>query len=485
MAKPPAETPTKPKRWAFVMETERCIDCEACMISCNVENNVPADKHRNWIRHHESGTFPELKLDFMPENCHHCDNPPCVQVCPTGASFKREDGLVLIDYDQCINCKYCIAACPYDARYVDEERNVVDKCTFCVHRLDAGQSPACVETCVGGSRHFGDLNDPDSDVSKLLAQYPADSFHPETGTGPHIYYINKAGTQPNKDIPLPVNPISPSVTQLWQKLEQPSAIGLVGASVVVTGAAYQFAHRGAEEHFEHVVAEIEKEKAASPAESSAEDASQNEIVRYKFMQRLGHGINALAFLILFLTGAFLFFPTFGIFAGQFSRVLHRISAVILILGPIFYFVAGRDRFLHLLKASFTYNKDDLIWLLKMPLYFIGKVDGLPPQGEINAGQRIHHATTIIFYNLVAWSGVLLWIGKNNLPNEIFVGSLIMHDISMAILTVLLVGHVYFTFVYGAFNNMITGRISRAYALVEHPLWLKELEEKAAQKHNKN
>ena len=482
MATPSTESQkSATRRWAFVMEADRCIDCEACMIACNVENNVPVNNHRNWIKHHESGTFPNLQLSFMPENCHHCDNPPCVEVCPTGASYKRDDGLVLIDYDKCINCKYCIAACPYDARFVNEERNTADKCTFCVHRLDAGQSPACVETCVGGSRHFGDLNDPESDVSKLLAQHQAIPFHPETGTAPNIFYISSQNPSPAQEIPLPVDPSVPQLTRLWQKLEQPAALGMIGASVVVTGAAYQFAHRGAVDHFNHVVSDLEKEKIAQS--SQTEPAPQQEFVRYRFIQRLGHAINALAFIILFFTGAFLLFPGLHIFAGSLSRVLHRISAVILILGPIFYFVTSRDKFLHLLKASFTYNKDDIIWLLKMPLYFIGKVDGLPPQGEINAGQRIHHATTIIFYNLVAWSGVLLWIGKNNLPPQLFVGSLMVHDISMAILTVLLVGHVYFTFVYGAFNNMITGRISRAYAMVEHPLWLKELEEKAAQKNN--
>lgn len=477
MATPSTETTATP-RWAFVMETDRCIDCEACMIACNVENNVPADKHRNWIRHHESGVFPNLKLNFMPENCHHCANPPCVQVCPTGASFQRADGLVLVDYDKCINCKYCIAACPYDVRYVDEARNVVDKCTFCVHRLDAGLAPACVETCVGGSRHFGNLNDPESYVSKLLAQYQPDPFHPETDTGPHIYYINKTDAQPNKDIPLPVNPIAPAVTQFWQKLEQPAAIGMVGAAIAVTAATYRFAHRGAEEHFAHVVADIEKEKTA------AEAAPPKEIVRYKFVQRVGHAANAIAFIFLLITGAFMLFSALGGLAGEVSRTLHRVSAIILFLGPVFYLIVSRERFLHLLKASFTYTKNDLLWLLKMPLYFIGKVDGLPPQGEINAGQKIHHAVTILFYHLVAASGFMLWFGEHRLPNEVFVGALIAHDISMAILTVLLVGHIYFTFVYGALKNMINGRISRAYALVEHPLWLQELEEKATRKQNR-
>jgi tetrathionate reductase subunit B len=177
------------RRWVFVMEPERCIDCEACMISCSVENQAPLGKHRNWIDKIEKGTFPTLSTTFLPENCQHCSNPPCERVCPTGATYRREDGLVLIDYDKCIGCKYCMTACPYDARFVNEEKQAVDKCTFCVHRLDAGLPPACVETCIGHARHYGDINDPNSEVSKLLARFPSYRLYEEAGTEPAIYYV--------------------------------------------------------------------------------------------------------------------------------------------------------------------------------------------------------------------------------------------------------------------------------------------------------
>ncbi len=186
---PPKPNPQAGRRWAFVIEPDRCIDCEACMVACSVENQVPVGHHRNWIAHREKGKFPYLSLHFEPENCHHCSNPPCEMVCPTGATFRREDGLVLINYDDCIGCRYCMMACPYDARYFDEDRGVVDKCTFCVHRLDAGQPPACVETCIGGARHFGDINDPESEVAKLLARHEVYVRYAEAGTGPAIFYI--------------------------------------------------------------------------------------------------------------------------------------------------------------------------------------------------------------------------------------------------------------------------------------------------------
>ncbi len=177
------------RRWGFVIEVKRCIDCKACVIACEVENAVPLGKHRNWIgRIGPTGIFPVLGLKFEPGNCMHCENPPCERVCPTGATYQREDGIVLVDYDKCIGCRYCMQACPYDARYLHPD-GYVDKCTFCVHRLDVGQPPACVETCVGGARHFGDLNDPNSEVSKLLATHDHYVAYEEAGTQPKVFYI--------------------------------------------------------------------------------------------------------------------------------------------------------------------------------------------------------------------------------------------------------------------------------------------------------
>lgn len=178
------------KRYGFVMLVYRCIDCKACQVACWAENEVPLGKTRNWItRDGYRGTFPHLSVDYLPGNCMHCGNAPCVSVCPTGASSKREDGIVAVNYKKCIGCKYCMVACPYDARYFHPEKEVADKCTMCKHRLAEGKEPACVTTCVGGARVFGDLNDPHSRVSKLLRKHRHKVLLPEQGTKPSIYYI--------------------------------------------------------------------------------------------------------------------------------------------------------------------------------------------------------------------------------------------------------------------------------------------------------
>lgn len=185
------------KRYGFVIDVSRCIDCRACMVSCSVENTVPYNHTRIWV--HDQGVqgeFPNLKRSFVPYNCMHCENPPCTEVCVSGATYKnKENGLVLVDQEACIGCGFCVEACPYDVRYLDEQRGVVDKCTGCVQRVEVGQAPACVATCLGGSRMFGDFNDPESTVSKALKGASSvlrlDAKRPDgKSTGPNIYYIN-------------------------------------------------------------------------------------------------------------------------------------------------------------------------------------------------------------------------------------------------------------------------------------------------------
>lgn len=177
------------KHFAMVIDMQKCIGCDACTVSCKAENNVPLGVYRTWVEKHERGIFPNIKLSFAPKLCNHCDDPPCVPVCPVGATFKRSDGLVLVDYEKCIGCSYCVEACPYAARYMDPVTHVVDKCTFCVQRIEQGLTPACVETCVGGARIFGDINNPDDPVSKIINTNAVQVLKPSLGTKPMVYYV--------------------------------------------------------------------------------------------------------------------------------------------------------------------------------------------------------------------------------------------------------------------------------------------------------
>ena len=178
--------------YAMVIDQRRCVACMACVIACKKENEVPPEQYRTRVLEMVEGQFPELRMELRSELCNHCDNPPCVYNCPTGASYKRrKDGLVLLKKHRCVGCKACLAACPYDARYINHKKGYADKCTFCEHRIKDGKEPACVATCVGKSRIFGDLDDPNSLVSKALRENHAEVPLKSAGTKPRVFYIKK------------------------------------------------------------------------------------------------------------------------------------------------------------------------------------------------------------------------------------------------------------------------------------------------------
>ena len=178
------------KRYAMVVELKKCFNCKGCVVACRAENKVPLPISRNWID--ESGVrgrYPFLGMTFEPAACNHCEDPPCERVCPTGATFRSPEGIVLVDNRKCVGCKYCILACPYDARSVNHRDRVIEKCAFCRHRLPEGRTPACVATCMGHARHFGDILDPNSEVSRLLAEKDRFVKKKEAGTRPAFYYV--------------------------------------------------------------------------------------------------------------------------------------------------------------------------------------------------------------------------------------------------------------------------------------------------------
>ena len=227
--------PIEQRRWGMVIDTRKCVGCSACTVGCSIENRLPPGVVYRPVIDTEIGTYPNVTRRFMPRPCMQCENPPCVAVCPVGATFKRPDGIVAIDYDACIGCRYCIPACPYQARTFDfgenwtdnaatgsiaalaldggsanedlpsfeygEERTRRDgviptspvgnarKCTFCAHRLDKGMLPMCVSTCIGRATFFGDLNDSTALISELAASTNVTRLKEELGTEPKVFYL--------------------------------------------------------------------------------------------------------------------------------------------------------------------------------------------------------------------------------------------------------------------------------------------------------
>ena len=204
-------------RLAIAINLDRCVGCHTCALSCKMQNNVPEGMLWNRVLTEDCdvvdgalGTYPNVTRTFLPVACQHCENPACTKVCPVGATWKDEQtGIVRQDYDKCIGCRMCVAACPYtgvrsfnweepayyadfalgDADAAKHEKHTVEKCIFCTQRVARGEQPACVADCIGRARHFGDLDDPNSEVSRLLASREYTQLHTEFGTKPSVYYL--------------------------------------------------------------------------------------------------------------------------------------------------------------------------------------------------------------------------------------------------------------------------------------------------------
>ncbi len=179
------------KRYGMALDTRTCVGCTACVVACKTENDVAEGFSRDWVTTELTGEFPSLSMEIRSERCNHCESAPCVAACPTGASYYGPGGTVQVDADRCTGCKACIAACPYGARFVDPRTRTVDKCTLCAHRgADGGEwTTACQDTCPTRSIHFGDLNDPTSEISRLLATRKWRVLLPEAGTRPKVFYL--------------------------------------------------------------------------------------------------------------------------------------------------------------------------------------------------------------------------------------------------------------------------------------------------------
>jgi Fe-S-cluster-containing dehydrogenase component/formate-dependent nitrite reductase membrane component NrfD len=175
--------------YGFAIDLPKCIGCHACTIACKSEHDIPVGVNRCWVKTVEKGTFPDTRRFFLPVLCNQCEEAPCMNICPTGALFKRRDGIVDLNGDSCIGCKACMAACPYDQLFIDPNTKTAEKCNFCANRIENKLEPACVSVCPTQCRIFGDLDDPTSEVAQIVQREAFMVRKPEKGTGPKVFYI--------------------------------------------------------------------------------------------------------------------------------------------------------------------------------------------------------------------------------------------------------------------------------------------------------
>ena len=175
--------------FGFLIDNRKCIGCHACTVACKSEHQVPLGVDRTWVKYVEKGTFPHNRRLFTVMRCNHCDRAPCVSICPVTCLYRRDDGVVDFNPQRCIGCKACMQACPYDALHIEPDSQTAAKCNFCTHRLEAGLQPSCVVVCPEQAIVSGDLDDPDSELSRLVKRNPVQVRKPEKGTRPKLFYI--------------------------------------------------------------------------------------------------------------------------------------------------------------------------------------------------------------------------------------------------------------------------------------------------------
>ena len=175
---------------AFTIDNRKCIGCHACTIACKSEHDIPLGVNRTWVKYVGEGVYPDTRRLFSVLRCNHCEDAPCIDICPTNALYTLDNGIVDFDTDRCIGCKSCMQACPYDALYINPETHVAEKCNFCAHRIEKQMAPACVIVCPVEAIGFGDIDDPDADITKLIAKESATVRKAEKGTKPKVFYID-------------------------------------------------------------------------------------------------------------------------------------------------------------------------------------------------------------------------------------------------------------------------------------------------------
>jgi formate dehydrogenase gamma subunit len=462
----------------MIIDMDRCVGCGACVIACQEEWSLPEGVVRNWVRPMPPvSSSKALLFTHYVGMCSHCLEATCLDACPTGATFRDDQGRIRVDANTCIGCGYCVEACPYGARMVRGDLKIAEKCDLCAPRVDAGLEPACVITCPAGARIFGDLDDRKSPPSRYLLSHRVRRLEThEVSIRPQVAYAGKNEVIDRIIEEYPPDPekTSPPLSGLvLQKVARPGFLGLLGLVFLGQGVAF----------FRQLVRGEQKEEEARPAVEPT-------LKRRDMAMVWLHWFNALVWLFEILTGfGLLSSERYRVTPGFFNQTMlslfgsretllqfHVVVGVSWVVVLLAYGIFGFKRYLVSFLRNLKLDRTDVSWLwIESKRIFFRSKKELPPQGMYNAGQKLFGLVVSVGTVLVIASGLVM----HHFPGdtEIVRWSILVHFAAAAMVIVGLVVHLYMTmFVPSerpAFFSMFHGRILESYARVNNRRWFEQ------------
>ncbi len=475
-------------RYGMMIELEKCIGCFACVSACKEQWDSGPQAERNWVYTYEHGRRDrDLGISFYPGLCMHCKQHPCTVDCPSGATYRDENGVVVVDPNICIGCGNCLSNCAYGARKYDPIKKIVEKCNFCSPLVARGEAPACVQTCLAQCRHFGDLDDKGGPFVNLIKKSKAQVLETkEVSLGPKVFY---AGLRQREEI-LAREVVRPPqmswLTRVWHDFSLPLTRGLVpafGFFVVLGGVLINFRSRGGAAHEPLAVTEDKDSQ-------NREGPRQSEkLIRHKGGMRFLHWFNLLSWVVLLFTGmAIMSTERFKIIGGGFSGWMadffggapellrFHVSWGLfwsIVIVPLFLLFkkGGKEALQEVLLTS-----DDIKWLRQKPLDLLGfSKEPLPDQDKYNAGQKLYAIFVLLGTGLIILTGVIMTFHLGS-PAIVAV-CILLHKLAIAF--VLLGLSVHFTMAVimreerHALKSMIDGNVSRALVENHNIKWVNE------------
>lgn len=490
-------------RYGMMIELDKCVGCLACVSACKERWDSGRDAARDWVNQFEHGSREagDLDITFYPGLCMQCEDHPCTLDCPTGATYADENGVVIVDKDVCIGCGNCVPMCPYGARSPDPDKGIVEKCNLCAPYVAQGGEPACVTTCLAECRHFGDLDDTEGPLAKLIRERGAKTLTTaDVDVGPKVYYAPEDKRQQVLAHDVVRQPTATWLTKVWQGATRPVAQMGVPAFALLAGAGgllINLRNRGASKH----EGGDDPGGGGASGKGSNSDARPSEarpaskLPRHRLGMRFLHWFNAVSWLVLLVTGTALMISTsFALFGTGFPRfvsnlvggqanliLLHVVWGLVwtAVIIPLFlYYKHGGIEAIREVMLT----RDDIKWFMHKPMVMLGIGDKkLPPQDKYNAGQKVFAISALLGTATIIGSGLVMTLHLGDAA--VVAAAILVHKLAIGLALMGVAVHITMAAIMKeerpALISMLKGDIDRKHAEHHSEKWVEEVEHEGA------